>query len=128
MSSTSFSRHYGVVQPIMSQTRVAVYAGVTKRCVLVSPECKHRLIHLLGIEHLERYEQVEVIHREAGDHAEQLRFELRNDILQRILAEISQIHEGGNPCGKLDQLLLDELTLGLVLLLLVGELLFFILR
>lgn len=70
----SFPRHYGVIQPIMSQTWMAVYADVTKRCVLISPECKHGLVHLLSIENLERNEQVEVIHRQAGNNAKQLRF------------------------------------------------------
>ena len=37
----------------MCESLVARDAGVPQRGILVAPECEHRLIHLLGIEHLQ---------------------------------------------------------------------------
>ena len=65
---------------------------------------------------------MEVLHRQARDRQEQVWFELGDDVLECVLAEVGQVHERGNACGEFDQLLLDEFALGLVLLLLVGQL------
>ena len=43
-----------------------------------------------------------------------------DDILQGVLPKVGQIHERGDPRRELDQFLLDQLALGLVLLLLLG--------
>ena len=56
------SCHYGVVQPVMGQSRVAIYARIAERRVLVAAEGEYGLIHLLGVEDLEPYEQMEVLH------------------------------------------------------------------
>jgi len=47
---SGLSRHHGVVQPIVGQAFVALYASVPKRCVLISPEREHSLVHPLGVE------------------------------------------------------------------------------
>ena len=112
----------------MGQPLVALDAGVAQRGILVAAEGEHGLVHLLGVEHLEAHEQVEVLDRQAGDGQKQVGFQLGDDILQGVLAEIGQVHERRDARGELDQLLLDELALGLVLLLLVGELLLLLLR
>ena len=66
---------------------------------------------------------MEILHGQTGDSPKQLRFQLCDHILQRVLAVVRQVHERRNARRKLDQLLLHELALGLVFLLLLGELL-----
>src|SRR6266550_8109864 len=73
---------HGVVQAVMRQPRMTLQAGVAKRRIFVSAECENGLVHLLGVEHLELHEQVEVLHRQASDSQEQLRLKLGNDVLQ----------------------------------------------
>lgn len=43
---------------------MAFDARIEQRGILVATEGEHHLIHLLGVEHLEAYEQVEVLHRQ----------------------------------------------------------------
>ena len=107
----------------MSEVRVRVDAGVREACVLVAAEREHSLVHLLGVEHSESHEKVEILDRQAGDGKEQIWFELGDHVLEGVLAEVGQVHERRDAGRELDQLLLDELPLGLVLLLLVRELL-----
>lgn len=91
----------------MRQPWVAVDTSVAQRRIFVTAESEHRLIHLFGVEHPELHEQVEIFDRQAGDCPEQIWFQFCDHILQRVLAEVGQIHEGRNPRGELDQLLLD---------------------
>src|SRR4051794_15391278 len=93
----STNLHDGVVETDSAQARVAVNARVRKRGVLVATERKHRLVHLRGVENVERDEQVEVLDAKAGDGLEEVRFELRNDVLERVLAKVREIHERRNP-------------------------------
>ena len=124
----SLPRHHGVVEPVVGEALVALDARVAERGVFVAAEGEHGLVHLLGVEHLQAHEQVEVLHRQPGDGQEQVRLQLGDDVLQRVLAEVGQVHERRDARGELDQLLLDQLALGLVLLLLVGELLLLLRR
>ena len=107
----------------MGQSGVALYAGVAQRRIFVAPEGEDGLIHLLGVENLEPNEQVEILHRQPGNGQKQVRLELGDDILQCVLAEVGQVHKCRNARSELDQLLLDELALGLVFLFFFGELL-----
>ncbi len=52
----SVSGNNGVIQSVMGQTRVALDAGVPERCVFVAAERENRLVHVLGVEHLEPHE------------------------------------------------------------------------
>lgn len=88
----------------MGQPWVALYAGVAERSVFITTEGKDGLIHLLGVEHLETDEQVEILDRQPGDSEKQIRFEFCDYILQRVLAEIGEIHECWNAGCKLNQL------------------------
>lgn len=56
-------RHHGVVQPVMGESGVALDARVAERRVFVPPEREYRLVHLLGVEHLEAHQQVEILYR-----------------------------------------------------------------
>ena len=107
----------------MCEPLVALDARVPQRGILVAAEREHRLVHLLGIEDLEAHEQMEVLHRQAGDGQKQVRLQLGDHVLQRVLAKIGQVHERRDARRELDQLFLHELALGLVFLLLLGELL-----
>ena len=64
---------------------------------------------------------MEVLYRQAGDRKKQIRLQFGNYILERVLAEIGEVHERRNAGGELDQLFLHQLALGLVFLFLVGE-------
>ncbi len=45
--------HHGVVEPVMREAFVAIDPGVLERCVLVTSEGEHGLVHLFGVEHLQ---------------------------------------------------------------------------
>src|SRR4051794_26631013 len=64
---------------------------------------------------------MEVVNGETGDGPEELRLELGDDVLQGVLAKVSEVHERRDSGSELDQLLLNLLALALVLLLLVRE-------
>ena len=112
----------------MCEPFVALDARVPQRGILVATEREHRLVHLLGIEDLEAHEQMEILHRQAGDGQKQLRLQLGDHVLQRVLAKIGQVHERRDARCELDQLFLHQLALGLVFLLLFGELLLLLSR
>jgi hypothetical protein len=57
----------------------------------------------------------------------EVRLQLRDNVLKRVFAEVSQIHESRNTSGKLNQLFLNEFALRLVFLLLVAQLLLLVL-
>ena len=63
-------RHDGIVQPVVGQPRMALDAGVAKRRVFVASEREYGLVHLLGVEHPELHEQVEILDRQAGHRPE----------------------------------------------------------
>ena len=101
---------------------VGADAGVCQGRVFVAAESKNGLVHVDGIEHAQAYQQLEVVYAQAGDFFEKSRIELGDDILQRVFPEIGQVYEGRDAGGELDQLFLDLLALGLVVLLLLAEL------
>lgn len=100
---------------------MALNTRIAQRRVFVTTEGKDGLVHLFGVEHLEADEQMEVLHSQASHGQKQVRLEFGDDILQRVFAEIGEIHKRRNARGELDQLLLNQLALGLVFFLLVGE-------
>ncbi len=57
-ATASLPRHHRIVEPVVGQAGVAINAGVAERRVFIPPERKDRLVHLLGVEHLEAHEQV----------------------------------------------------------------------
>ena len=73
------------IQAVGTQTFVAIDTGVPERCVCIATECEHSLVHLFGVKHLELDQQMEVLHREARGGAEEIRLNLCNDILKRVL-------------------------------------------
>ena len=107
---------------------MGVDAGVAEGTVFVTAEGEDGLVHLLGVEHPQPHEEVEVLDGQSCDRAEQIGLQLGDDVLKRVLAEVGEVHERRDPGGELDQLLLDLLPLGLVLLLLVGEFLLLLRR
>ena len=107
----------------MSQPFVAVDACVAKRCILIATERKDGLIHSFCVENLQADEQVEIADCQASNSLEQVRLKFRDHILKSVFAEIGEIHKGWNASGKLDQLLLNELSLRFVFPLFVAQLL-----
>ena len=122
-ATASLHSYHGIVEPVMCEPLVALDACVPQRRILVATEREYRLIHLLSIKYLEAHEQIEVLHRQAGDRQEQIRLQLGDHVLQRVLAKIGQVHEGRYARRELDQLFLQKLALRFVFLLLLGELL-----
>ena len=101
---------------------VAVHAGIDEARVLVPAELVNGVIHARIVEYAKRNQQLEVGHGKTGDLLEKPRLQLRDDILQCLLAVVGQVHEHRDSRSELDELLLNELALALVLLLLLGEL------
>lgn len=99
-----FLRHYGIVEPIVRQPLMALDARVAQRGVLVAAEGKHRGVHVLGVEYAQADQQVEVLDGEASHRSEEIRLELGDDVLECILAEIGEVHEGRDARGELDEL------------------------
>jgi hypothetical protein len=62
---------------------------------------------------------MEVIDGKASDGEKEIWLEFGDDVLEGVLAEVREVHERGDASGKLDELLLNLLPLGLVLLFLV---------
>ena len=103
----------------MRQAIVAGNSGVAQRRIFLAPERKHRLIHLLRVEHLEPHQQVKVLNRQPGDCDKQFGLQLADNVLQGVFSKVRQVHKRWNARRKLDQLFLHQLALGLVFFLLV---------
>lgn len=91
----------------MAQPLVAVDPGVGQRRVLVAAEGEHSLVHVGAVENVERNQQMKIIDAQAGDRLEQAGFELRNDVFERVLAEVGEVHERRDAGREFDQFLLD---------------------
>jgi hypothetical protein len=63
-ASSLLLRHYCVVQPVVREPPVTLDACIAQRGVFVAAEREDGLVHVLGVEHLEPHEQVEVISQE----------------------------------------------------------------
>src|SRR3546814_16193096 len=100
----------------MRQSLMTVDAGVAQRRVLVAAEGEDGGVHALGVEDLQLDQQVEVRHRQARDGQEQLRLDPGDDIDQRILAEIGQVHERRDARREFDQLFLNLLAQRIIFL------------
>ena len=103
---------------------MAVDARITQAGVLIPLEFVDGIVHQGIIEHPQGYQQLEIFHIQAGDLFEQSRLQLCDDILQTLLPVVRQIHEHRNAGGKFDELFLNLLPLGFVLLLGLGQLFF----
>src|SRR5437588_4778226 len=88
----SLPRNYGVIEPIVGQSLVTLDSRIAERGVFVPAEGEDSLVHLLGIKDLQAHEQMEVLDRQTGNGKKQLRFQLGDDILERVLAEVGQVH------------------------------------
>ena len=95
----------------MGQPLVTVDARVSERRIFVTPEGEYGLVHMLGIEHLEPHEQMEILHRQPGHGQEQIGVNPGDDILQCVLTEIGEIHERRNARRELDELSSPEMCL-----------------
>lgn len=74
-------------------------------------------------------EAMAAVERIEGCHdPEQIRLELRDRILERVLPKLGQIHKRGNPRRELDQLFLNLLAFRLVLFLLGNKFLLLLCR
>ena len=102
---------------------MALDARVGQARVLVAAELVDGVVHDRVVEHAERDQQLEVAHLQTRHLLEQPWLELRDDVLQALLAIVREVHEHGDARRELDELLLDLLALALELLLLLGELL-----
>src|SRR6202050_1419211 len=71
---------------------------------------------------------MEVINGETSDGKKEFRLKFGDDVLEGVLPEVCEVHERGDASSEFDQLLLNLLPLGLVLLLLVRELLLLLSR
>ena len=102
---------------------MTINAGVAQTGIFVPLEFVHSIVHQGIVEYTQRYQQLKVLHRQTGDLLEQARLQLGDHVLQAALPVVRQIHEHRNAGGKLDELFLNLLALGLVLFFLVRKLL-----
>ena len=63
VAALSLPGHHGVIESVVGQTLVAFDSRIAERRVFVPSEREHGLVHLLGVEHPQTHEQVEVLHR-----------------------------------------------------------------
>src|SRR5699024_9093596 len=117
------NRDDSVVEAVPAQTSVRLDPGVGQGGVLIAAEGEHSLIHLGRIEDPKVNQEVEILHGQAGDGLEKTGLDLGDDVVEGVLAKIREVHERRDPGGELDEVLLDLLPLGLVLLLLLRQLL-----
>lgn len=92
-------------------------AGIDQAGIFIPLELINCIVHQGLVDHIQRYKKFKILHVQAGDLFEQLRFQLRDDILQAVFPVIRQIHEHRHAGSKFDQLFLNHLALGLVFLL-----------
>ena len=102
---------------------MTINAGIAQTGIFVPLEFVHGIVHQRVVEYTQRYQQFKVLHRQTGDLLEQTRLQLGDHVLQAALPVVRQIHEHRNAGGKLDELFLNLLALGLVLFFLVRKLL-----
>ena len=82
---SGFTSNDRVIQAVARQAFVAIDAGAPERCVFIATECEHGLVHLFGVKHLELDQQMEVLHHDARNGAKEIRLNLCNDVLKRVL-------------------------------------------
>src|ERR1700674_4673723 len=68
----SLPRYHGVIEPVVGQALVALDARIAERGVFVATEGENSLVHMLGVEHLESHEQVEILYRQTGHDLKQV--------------------------------------------------------
>jgi hypothetical protein len=78
--TSHFDGDHGVPQAVVSQPFVGVDARVRERGILVPAECEYGLIHVPGVEHAERHEQVEVGDGQTSDRLEKIRLDLGDHV------------------------------------------------
>ena len=102
--------------------------GVNQTGVFIPLEFVNGIVHQGLVENIQRNEQLEILHVQTGDLFEQLRLQLRDDVLQAVFPVIRQIHEHRHTGSKFDQLFLNHLSLGLVFLFGIRQLFLFLRR
>ena len=72
---------------------MSIYTGVRERRILITFEFIHSVIHQFPVKHSQAYQQSEVLQRQSRHFAEQLRLQLRYNILQAVLPVVRKIHK-----------------------------------
>ena len=79
---------------------MAVEARALKQSVLVQAELVHGVIHDRVAEHSRGDERLEVLDREARDLLEQARLQLRDHVLEALLAVVREAHGRRSACTR----------------------------
>jgi len=116
----------GVIEPDVLAF-VPVDADVSQAGILIALELVDRVVHEGTVEDAEAYQKLKILHGESGHLFEEAWLQLGDDILEGALAVIGQVHEGGNPRRKFDELFLNLPALALVFFFFFAELEFFFL-
>ena len=91
--------------------------------VLETAEGEDCRVHGGGVEDADVAERLEVIDRQVCDLLEELGFQVDDHVLEGRLPEVGQLHEDGDTCGELDEVLLEAPTERTELLFLLVDLL-----
>ena len=66
------------------------------------------LVHLLGVEYFELNEKVKIFYRQTSDCLEQVRLDLGNHVLQRVLSETPRVFRHAlRSCGSVSRSILS---------------------
>ena len=69
---------------------MALDSRIAERDIFVTAEREDGLVYLLGVEHPQTHEQVEILHGQARDRQKQVRLQFRDDVLY------GSSHDSGN--------------------------------
>ena len=105
---------------------MAVDAGIGQAGILIALELIDGIVHQIGIEDIQRAEQLKVLHIQTCDLLEKPGLQLCDHVHKGLLAEICQIHEDRYAGGKFDQLFLNLFAQRLVLFLFLRQFLLFL--
>ena len=105
---------------------MAVHSRIGEGGILVAAELVDGVVHEGVVEDPKRHQELEVLDREPRHLLEELWLQLRDNVLERLLAVVGEVHEDRDTRRELDKLLLYLFALALELLLLCGHLLLFL--
>jgi hypothetical protein len=86
---------------------VPIDSRIGEAGILVALEFEYGIIHQACIEYSKRAQKLKILYIKPRNLLEEPRLKLRNNILERALPAVGEIHKDGHPRGKFDKFLLN---------------------